>query len=148
MPGLGRSCGSGASGSGGSLQSSPMHLFSSTDFQQEGLETPRERTETQPTHALQTYVCETRGLQKQDRYRKGCLEGRGNGAVIPVIKVEVSGEWVVPLLIPELVLTQVPWGTFAALEQGTVGGILKNNNPIRVVTQCCSGATGTVYCSN
>lgn len=55
---------------------------------------------------------------------------------------------VVSLLIPELVLTQVPWGTFAASEQGTVGGILENDNPIKVVTQRCSGASGAVYYSN
>lgn len=57
---VGRNCGCGASGSGGGPQSSPMHSFVFTYFQQEGLGTSGERIEIPPSHALQISVCAMR----------------------------------------------------------------------------------------
>lgn len=57
---------------------------------------------------------------------------RESGTAVPAVKVDICGEWglqVVSQWIPELVLTQVPRGTFAALEKGAVDVTWKNGAP-------------------
>lgn len=112
----------------------PMHSFVSTDFQQEGLGTSRAKTGTLAIHALQTGAC-TMSLLPGGGWmvERWVSSGkRESGTAVPGVKVDICGEWglqVVSQWIPELVLTQVPRGTFAALEKGAVDVTWKNGAP-------------------